>query len=307
MATLHRTSKPLSTRLNHFFQYRSERERAAFESVRRAISLPTIIRRRSAAREIAPHASFTIDREQGFKVFPPGIFAEATEIVGAAPQLVARTNLDEHRRSKKARAGFMVPLLDTRDLTVDSPIIRLAIRPDVIAAVSAYLRVVPVVAHINVYYSESGSDEPRLSQLFHCVGDATAQVKIFVLCNDVTSEQGPLTLLDARTSRAVRRRVGYSFGDRIKDSDKRVTSLIGPANQHPIVGEAGTVCFVDTTECFHFGSRVERGAAPRLVTVIQYLPPSSFELPRDHRAGSPFRRLAGPELTYAQRLVLGAI
>ena len=54
----------------------------------------------------------------------------------------------------------------------------------------------------------------------------------------------------------------------------------------------GTVCFVDTTQCFHFGSRVESGTAPRLVTMIQYLTPSSFMLPRDHRHGSPFRHLA---------------
>ncbi|HEY5616822.1 MAG TPA: hypothetical protein VIK60_02700 [Vicinamibacterales bacterium] len=67
----------------------------------------------------------------------------------------------------------------------------------------------------------------------------------------------------------------------------------------------GTVCFVDTTQCFHFGSRVKHGVAPRLVTMIQYLTPSSFMLPRDHRAGSPYRHLATPDRSRSQRLVLG--
>jgi hypothetical protein len=82
---------------------------------------------------------------------------------------------------------------------------------------------------------------------------------------------------------------------------------VTPADYHPIVGPPGTVCLVDTTLCFHFGSRVEAGVGPRLVTMIQYLAPSSFMLPRDHRAGSPFQHLGGRDLPRLQQLVLGAI
>jgi hypothetical protein len=162
---------------------------------------------------------------------------------------------------------------------------------------------VPVIAHLQVYYSAAGSDEARSSQLFHCDADATAQVKIFVLCSEVTPSNGPLTLLDARTSRMIRQKLAYHFGGKIKD--KHLASLITPADHRPIVGPPGTVCFVDTTQCFHFGSRVEHGVAPRLVTMIQYLTPSSFMLPRDHRAGSPFRHLATAAMSRTQRLVLG--
>jgi len=302
-----RKAKPLSTRLNHFFQYRSEGERVVFERLRQAMSLPTILRRRAVAERIVTDVPFTIDPEQGFRVFPPGTFPEALEIVRAATDLTRELDLSRQELTRKARLGFMVPLLAGSDLTLESPFLRLALRSDVIATVSAYLRMVPVIAHLNVYYSAAGPEEPRFSQLFHCDGDATAQVKIFVHCSDVTPAQGPLTLLDAQTSRAVRKRVRYHFGDRVKDNDKRVATMLTPANQHPIVGEAGTVCFVDTTRCFHFGSRVKQGTSPRVVTMIQYLPPSSFELPRDHRFGSPFRHLATPNLTHAQRLVLGAV
>jgi hypothetical protein len=129
-------------------------------------------------------------------------------------------------------------------------------------------------------------------------------MKIFVLCSAVTPAQGPLTLLDAHTSRTVRRRLDYHFGGKLKD--KRLAGMIGPADYHPIVGAPGTVCLVDTTQCFHFGSRVEKGANPRLVAMIQYLMPASFMLPRDHRQGSPFRHLATPEMSQVQRLILGA-
>ena len=64
-------SMPLATRVNHFFQHRSESERRVFERMRQALSLPTIVGRRAAAREIAADASFTIDRDRGYAVFPP--------------------------------------------------------------------------------------------------------------------------------------------------------------------------------------------------------------------------------------------
>ena len=298
------TSVPLATRVNHFFQHRSESERRVFERMRQALSLPTIVSRRTAAREIAADASFRIDRDRGYAVFPPEIFPEARDIVAATADLGRNVDLTRPGLSKKARSGFMVPLLDTATVTLDSPMLRLALRPDIIAAVSSYLGMVPVIAYLQVYYSEANSDEARSSQLFHCDADATSQVKIFVLCSEVTRSNGPLTLLDAKTSRGVRSRLGYHFGGKIKD--KRLAGIVDESDHHPIVGAPGTVCFVDTTQCFHFGSRVESGTAPRLVTMIQYLTPSSFMLPRDHRDGSPFRHLATAQMPRVSRMVLGA-
>ncbi len=298
------TSVPLATRVNHFFQHRSESERRVFERMRQALSLPTIVSRRTAAREIAADASFRIDRDRGYAVFPPEIFPEARDIVAATTDLGRNVDLTRPGLSKKARSGFMVPLLDTATVTLDSPMLRLALRSDIIAAVSSYLGMVPVIAYLQVYYSEANSDEARSSQLFHCDADATSQVKIFVLCSEVTRSNGPLTLLDAKTSRGVRSWLGYHFGGKIKD--KRLAGIVDESDHHPIVGAPGTVCFVDTTQCFHFGSRVESGTAPRLVTMIQYLTPSSFMLPRDHRDGSPFRHLATAQMPRVSRMVLGA-
>jgi hypothetical protein len=297
-------SVPLATRVNHFFQHRSESERRVFERMRQALSLPTIVSRRAAAREIAADASFTIDRDRGYAVFPPGAFPEARDIVAATADLGRNVDLTRPGLSKKARSGFMVPMLDTATVTLDSPMLRLALRPDIVSAVSSYLGMVPVIAFLQVFYSEANSDEARSSQLFHCDADATSQVKIFVLCSEVTRSNGPLTLLDAKTSRGVRSRLGYHFGGKIKD--KRLAGIVDESDHHPIVGAPGTVCFVDTTQCFHFGSRVESGTAPRLVTMIQYLTPSSFMLPRDHRDGSPFRHLATAQMPHVSRMVLGA-
>jgi hypothetical protein len=295
---------PLTTRINHYFQHQSEPRRLLFERVRQTLSLPTIAGRRTAARAIAADASFTIDRDRGFTVFPPEAFPEAREIVAMTRDLGRDVDLTRPGLSKKARSGFMVPMIDPATVTLDSPYLRLALRPDVVAAVSVYLGMVPVISHLNVFYSASGADEARSSQLFHCDADGTAQMKIFVLCTEVTRAHGPLTLLDARTSRDVRQRLDYHFGGKLKD--KRLAGIVDESDHHPIIGPSGTVCFVDTTQCFHFGSRVESGTGPRLVTMIQYLTPASFMLPRDHRRGSPFGHLATADMPRTDQLVLGA-
>ena len=295
---------PLQTRLNQFFKHRTELERILFEKVRRTLSWLTIVRRRAAARAIAGEAPFTIDAYRGFMVLPPHALPEAREVVALTGDLSHGVDLGRSDLSKKARTGLMAPLIDSATLTLQSPFLRLALRRDVIATVSAYLGIMPVIAHLNVYYSAAGSGDARLSQLFHCDADGTSQIKIFVLCSDVTPSDGPLTLVDARTSGRVRRRLGYRYGAKLNDA--RLAGMIQLSDHHPVLGPAGTVCVVDTTRCFHFGSRVEPGADPRIVVMIQYLVPASFMLPRDHRVGSPFRHLATPAMSNPERLVLGA-
>ena len=100
-------STPLATRINHFFQHRTERQRIVFEKVRQTLSLPTVLRRRAAARELSVARPFAIDRERGFNVFPPGAFPEAQEIVAETQNLGRDVDLTRPGLSKKARSGFM--------------------------------------------------------------------------------------------------------------------------------------------------------------------------------------------------------
>ncbi len=77
------------------------------------------------------------------------------------------------------------------------------------------------------------------------------------------------------------------------------------AREHAILGSARTTVFLDTSRCFHFGSRVASDAPPRLVTMVQYQTPYSFMIPADAHVALPFRCLLTPSLTPLQRLVLG--
>lgn len=103
---------------------------------------------------------------------------------------------------------------------------------------------------------------PKVAQLYHLDNDSSPQVKMFFLCKPVAPENGPLTFLNTTDSAAVCKRIGYRDAQRLLDSDVKL--------YHPtaLVGDAGTIGFIDTSRCLHFGSRVK--IAPRLLLVTQF-------------------------------------
>jgi hypothetical protein len=158
-----------------------------------------------------------------------------------------------------------------------------------------------VLRSIQLFYSGAYDREPISSQLYHCDADDRRQVKIFVMCTDVRSENGPLTVLDATRSRRVRRATRYHYHSRL--TDQQVEAIVGTAPPTEMVGPPGTMCLIDTSRCFHFGSRVTPGAAPRLVAMVQFLHPTAFVLPGDYRSGALLPRLALDGLSPLQRTV----
>lgn len=290
----------LGARLSKAARVRTDRERALYVRMRRLTSPVTTLTRTRAAKASATRASFAIPEDLGYALFPKGQFPETTEVVEQARAALAASDGTE-----KANKDFMAPLLDPSSLTRKSPLVRFALRQDVLDAVTSYLGVAPVLSSLQVYHSKpAGRDEFVSSQLFHCDGDDTRQVKIFVLCSDVGLENGPLMVLSGEDSRRLRREVGYQYRRRIDDAEAE--RVLGSVDLEPIIGPSGTTCIVDTSSCFHYGSRVGAEAESRLVTIVQYLTPYSFMLPRDFREQAPFRHLATDESDSLERLVLGA-
>lgn len=300
MKPLDKTS--FETRIGRAFRVRSEAARVLYAASRRLLHPGTYVSRRRLALSTPP--PFEISRRSGFAILNPGRFSEIDAVVAAVADIERRFGSQETLRGVgKGRKKFLIDILDRAELTLESPFLRFAMRNDVLAAVAAYLRLVPILSAISVFYSGPHIGEPESSQLYHCDGDDTTQMKVFVLCSDVGPASGPLTIMGAETSRELRSKVGYQFRQRVSDGE--VARFIGTRDQHPLIGPAGTAFFVDTSRCFHFGSRVEAGAAPRVVAMFQFLTPFSFMLPADYRKGAPFRHLSTPALPRLQRLVLG--
>jgi hypothetical protein len=244
-----------------------------------------------------------VPREAGFLLLAPGTFEETPAVIADARAALAHYDATQPAQGKN-RKRFLLNVLDASTLTRNAPMIRLALREDVLVAVSRYLGVVPFLSNISVFHSDTVDSKLTSSQLYHCDGDDITQLKLWVYCSDVEMRSGPLTVLDADATREVQRRARYQFRQRLTDA--QVHAIVGSSRDHPIVGPSGTTAFVDTSRCFHFGSRVQSDAPPRLAVMIQYQTPYSFMLPTGAEDTLPFRHLTDSGLSPLQRLVLGA-
>ena len=289
------------SRLAKAFRVRGPRVRRIYHQARRVERFFLDAERRSV-RDQLPTSDIRIAPDRGFLVLPPAAFVETAAIVADARDHLARFDAAQPPQGKN-RKRFLQNVLDASTLTLDSAVIRLALRDDLLSAVTAYLGIVPFLTSVQVFHSDVVDEVPSSSQLFHCDGDDVTQVKVFVYCSDVDQASGPITILDARSTGKVQRQTRYRYRQRL--TDDQVRGVNGASDGQPILGPAGTTVLVDTSRCFHFGSRVAPGAAARLVTMIQFQTPYSFMLPTSAQATLPFRRLARPGLGLLHRQVLG--
>ena len=269
-------------------------------------------RERDAARvrlaeELAQRARYSIPRDRGFLIIPAGGLAGAAGLIKATNEVIDSVG-HERLLTGDTKGGFIARgFLPDDARTLGSPYMRFALDEDVIGSIAAYLGVVPVLTVVNGFYSVHGPNALKSSQLWHLDPADTTQIKVWVHCSDVGPESGPLTIVDATTSDQFADRIGYRYDSgRYRVGDDEIRDLVGEDRIVPLEGPRGTVAFVDTSMCFHFGSRVSAGAPPRRMVMFQYLTPYAFEFISDHREEAPFRSLATAGSSELERLVLGA-
>ena len=282
----------------------SLKERARYVGARReAATSPADERRRQLGREAGGKDSLHVDQDVGFGRAEPGSLPGGDAVIESALGLIERVGEDALRgRMKKPMAKGFMP---KSDFELDSPYMRFALSDEVVAIVSGYLGMIPILTYVDVWYSPHVDKATWSSQLFHLDHADVTQLKLFLYCSDVSSPSGPLTVLTASDSRRLAKRVKYRLAQtRVADED--VDAVVPADRRAELDGPRGTTYFVDTSRCFHFGSRVQAGAPPRQLAVFQYLTPHAFEFRDDHREEAPFRALAEDGVSERDRLLLGA-
>jgi hypothetical protein len=189
------------------------------------------------------------------------------------------------------------------ELAADGPAIELALSPAVIAPITRYLGLVPILYNAFVTRAHTTELLENTAHLFHLDPEDTRSMKLFVHLTDVDEGCGPLHVLPAATSERVLETVGYKGVDKV--TDERMAELGGWDDVVQVLGPAGTIALADTTRCLHFGGRPrDEGKPLREMLVVQYLLPTSLIVQPDGEGGMAkpfFPQLAatGDDLTDA--------
>jgi hypothetical protein len=277
-------------------------EREAYAVRRRRTNAGRDAERVRLAAELAERSELAIPLERGYLSVPPGTLdPDVAAIVEQAGGLIDSIGHDA-LLEQGTKGGFIARgFLPEESLLLGSPYLYFALDERVVGPVAAYLGVVPVLTDVDVWYSAHHPKAPKSSQLWHLDHADTTQIKVWIHVDEIDALGGPLTVLPADGSTRVAEANDYDFGDSYRLADDAV-----PAEECvALAGPAGTVDFVDTSRCFHFGSRVDAEGRPRRIAVFQYLTPYSFKF-ADHRNQAGFRHLASSDSTSLERLVLGA-
>ena len=282
-------------------------QRDWYASISRIMRRHSIARRKAVAQQFfSMHfGKWSIPREKGVMVVPADQIPEASRVIHAAQNLV---DMQEEigAKKKKSKPQLVSDLLPQSTITLDSAYMEFGLHDDILSVVARYLGLVPILASIEVWFSlPSMVPEWGNSQLYHCDWADISQVKVFVHASDVGLENGPLTVIHSNASQKVREALGYQFigGNRLPD--KEILPLIDAEAEQALIGPTGTVSFVDTSQCFHYGSRVKANASARIVIIYQFVNPSAFLFPLGYGKKHPFEHLCHEHLPELQQLVLG--
>lgn len=291
----------------------NQQERLAYWQDRRQKIDGIITEREKLAGRFNVSDNYSIDTNIGYKAFPAATFPESDAILRAADDVFQNLDVDDLVETNKKfdnhayKPQLLHIDLDKQHLDVESPFFKFALGPDLIASISSYFGVVPILYRVNYWYSRYvDAEQPINSQIFHLDWDDMKTIRVFLYVTDVTEDQGPMVILNAEESVKVsneldRRRIKYW---RVSDED--MYSIVEPSHFQSLAGPRGLTAMADPASCYHYGSRARPGSSPRFLVSFWYVSPAAFWLPLDTKAGYPYLRLADSGgLDTVQKLVLG--
>lgn len=153
-------------------------------------------------------------------------------------------------------------------------------KDDLINKVVGYLGKDITLSNVSILYSENKTFEEGRSQNMHMDGEDIKQIKIFLYISDVDESSGPLTVINKKYSKILFNKVDqnrFIKKKTVRVSDEFLEKFSMMNNVNPLIGRSGTINLVDTSNCYHFGSRP--GSNPRYVLMYQLLSSFSYYLP----------------------------
>lgn len=160
-------------------------------------------------------------------------------------------------RGVKSQKGFMVNHLTRKDLVTYPSFIEAALHPVVLVTAAAHLGMYPILSSVKLLVSSPDTcGQFSSSQLYHLDHADFPLLKLIINVNDVTADSGPFCFLPASVSKDARRVLGYGRrGTPHRIDDETMYRTVDKGAMVQLTGAAGDAAFVDTSQCFHYGSR----------------------------------------------------
>jgi len=269
----------------------SPKQRRFVERISRTVNLPSYLRRKAIGSYIVAKYPAPAQIQDGFARFEAPAARDA--VVAACERQIAlyRSWLKYGDEALTAAgvdpAAYFKETVKTDDdplkhipykynAAAAAEIARFCMRPEFLAPVARYLGVLPILTNARILYSPNAPGDLSNAQLFHLDPEGARQVKLFMALREVTPDSGPFTFVPAAATMGMLESGDQTFQKR-RVKDKHILKHAPRKSWVSLIGASGSTLLVDTSNCFHFGSRP--GSQPRLLLYAQYLDPFCSYLP----------------------------
>lgn len=189
--------------------------------------------------------------------------------------------------------AFIKDILDPARVPQFPSLVDFALSSQMLTTVANFLGYVPVLSSTvppgirlveSTAAGQFGDGIYRTSQLYHLDYHDRPLVYVVVLLRDVTPANGPFTFVPASASDRVARALRYGArGVSYRVSDEVMHRHIDRATEEIVFAyPRGTVLFLDSSRCFHFGSR--DAVKPRYQLMYAYMSPCRMDFSTHYQA-----------------------
>ena len=217
-----------------------------------------------------------IPEECGWGVFDFSVSKTFQECLAAADAI--SSTMDFPDLAKRAKKPFLITVPFDLRSSEGQAVLRFAVDPAFVSIVAHYIGSVPVLNATKIWYSPNEQMEGR-SQLFHLDNEDVRQLKVFIPIRDIDIDSGPMHAFSASESEIMLRDM-MSDGTAKRRTQKLTDEdLLSHTNKEgePLLGKRCDVILVDTSRCYHYGSRP--APKPRLLLMLHYFSAFSTEMP----------------------------
>jgi hypothetical protein len=248
------------------------KQRILFEKILNLVFIWRTLSYRNKFRQLQSEQGpsvFSVDKNKGYQNFT--IPEEMTqELVNFAKKTLS--NYESTSRQALNKKEYLQQIWNIGMTNAENNfVLNFALQTGILKAVGQYFNSFPILHDISIFYSppSPASNEKNWtgSQLFHRDGAGTRCMKLWLLCDEVNSSNGPTTLLPAAISDRKCEETKYVPGKKFETDDLLFDVL---QNKIELTGKTGSWFATDTDRCLHYGSRTKTESS-RLVMMFHYV------------------------------------
>jgi len=226
--------------------------------------------------ENGPLTRPAVDLKDGYAIDTSMSLPHLDRILEDSEKIIAERSGARH--SDDRYRSYFHNVWKAEDYTNYPAFLDFATSSDVLSAVAHYLKCIPALSTTlppGIRFVESNAafdDQPEVakdSQLYHIDYYSLPNFYVIVLLRDTTSENGPFVFLPRSVSQKTAKELAYwSRRKSYRLSDQEIYSKVDPKDAIEFSYPRGTVLYIESSGCFHYGSR--NSVKPRFQLMLGY-------------------------------------